>query len=352
VPRGASGNDSWSGSIKAEHSMGSVSAIYELEKILDNPKYEGFAMGEEPSLRGKRNRYEDLQAEFDSKNGEWVAPRLSSIWKPLRVLGRVRPFNDFPCMGLSYPVFSQRAIDALHIYLEPNGELLPLVTSVGSYYLYNCTTIADVIDFQQSKLSYLNRNTVMEIDHLCVHEDRLSGLSIFQMRKFPGRCCVTDAVGRHIREARLDGIELRKLWPLPEHVHHWTHYNHPECQDELTAQPAAEVRPIKGNSVVLRLALQGTEPTAEERSRFEEIADQLDAILVNRSKRARYFGNLEITEFVPGEARCFLSCPDADDLAKKLKPWVKALDWRGQKWLLKRYGVFVDTEATEEPVKL
>ena len=36
--------------------MTSVKAIYKLEKILDNPKYEGFGVGEQPSLRGKRNR--------------------------------------------------------------------------------------------------------------------------------------------------------------------------------------------------------------------------------------------------------------------------------------------------------
>jgi hypothetical protein len=52
------------------------------------------------------------------------------------------------------------------------------------------------------------------------------------------------------------------------------------------------------------------------------------------------------------EVSSFFSCPDADDLAKKLKPWVKALDWPGQKWLVKRYGEFVDVEATEELVTL
>ena len=95
---------------------------------------------------------------------------------------------------------------------------------------------------------------------------------------------------------------------------------------------------------MLRLALQGEQPSPEEKSRFEQIADELDAILVDPPARdAKYFGNVEIAEFVPGEAKDFFSCPDADELAKKLKPWVKPLDWPGQKWLVKRYGNSVDS---------
>ena len=332
--------------------MTSIKALYKLEPILDNPKYEGFGMGEQPSLRGKRTRYEDLDLDFDSKINDWVVPRLSNIWVPLRVLGRVRPYNDFPCMGLSYPVFSQRAVEVLHDILVPTGELLPLVTSVGSYFLYNCTTIVDIIDFEHSKLDYLNRNTVLEIDHLCVREARLDGLSIFQMRKYPGRCCATDEVAHRIREAKLEGFEFRKLWPLPENIPYWLHRKHPECHDELTAQSAAKGRPIKGNAVVIRLAIKGKEPTPEERSRIDGITNELDLVLANPHKNARYFGNLEITEFVPGEARLFFSCPDADDLATKLQPLVVAFDWPNKKWLMKRYGEFDDIEATEEPVEL
>jgi len=332
--------------------MTSIRAIYKIKPILDNPKYEGFGMGEEPSLRGKRDRFEDLAPDFDPTIGEWVVPRLSSIWKPLRVQGRVRPYNDFPCLGLSYPAFSSRAVDVLRDVLEPNGELLPLITSVGEYFLYNCTTVADIIDRGRSKVDYLNKSTILEIDHLQVREDCLAelSLSIFEMKWYLGNCCVTDSVARRIREAKLEGFEFRKLWPLPEDVPYWLHRKRPECHDDLTAQPATEERPIKGNAVVLRLALEREEPSAEERSRFEEIADQLDAMLVDPRKNAPYFGNLEVTEFVPREARYFFSCPDADELAKKLAPWVVALDWYGEKSLVKRYGEYVDSEAVEEEV--
>jgi hypothetical protein len=329
-----------------------VNSLYKLEPILDNPKYEGFGMGKQPSLKGKGDRYDDLLAHFDSNINDWVVPRLAEIWKPLRVIGRVRPYNDYPCLGLAHPVFSQRAIDVLHDILEPNGELLPLISSVGSYFLFNCTTVADIIDFKRSKLELMNTSSLIDFYHLEVIEERLSDLSIFQMKHFLGRLFITDAIARRIREARLEGFEFRKVWPLPKDVFYMLHEKHAECRDELTAQPNPEARPIKGNAVVLRLALEGEEPSPQERSRFEEIADELDAMLVTKHLNSKYFGNLELIEFVPGEARYFFSCPDADDLAKKLKPWVKALKWPGEKWLLKRYGEFVDTEATEEAVKL
>jgi hypothetical protein len=236
--------------------------------------------------------------------------------------------------------------------LEPNGELLPLVTSVGEYFLFNCTTVADIIDRDRSKLAYLNPHTILDIDHLQLHEDRLAELSIFQMKWYPGRCFVTDAVARRIREAELNGFEFVKLWPLPEGISYGMYHKRPECRDELSAQPAAEERPIKGNSVVLRLALEQEKPSEKERSRFEEIADQLDAMLVDPRKDAEYFGNLEMAEFVPREARYFFSCPDADNLAAKLKPWVEALDWYGEMSLFKRYGEFVDADARVEIVKL
>lgn len=191
--------------------MTTVNALYRLERILDNPKYEGFGMNELPSLMGQRNRYEDLDMKYDREASDWIVPRLGAIWKPLRVLGRVRPFNDFPCLGLAYPVFSLRAIDILREDLESNGELLPLQTSVGTYFLYNCTTIANIVDFEQSKIEYLNAHTITGIDHLQVFQERLSDLSIFQIRNYPGRCFVTDDFARRIRAAKLEGFEFRKI---------------------------------------------------------------------------------------------------------------------------------------------
>ena len=40
------------------------------------------------------------------------------------MVGHVRRFNDYPCINMSRPAFSQRAVDLLRDVLEPNGEPL------------------------------------------------------------------------------------------------------------------------------------------------------------------------------------------------------------------------------------
>ena len=60
--------------------MAHVKAIYGLEPILDNPKFEGFGMGKQPSLMGLRDRYEDLCMQFDTRAVEWkVAAAYRSV---------------------------------------------------------------------------------------------------------------------------------------------------------------------------------------------------------------------------------------------------------------------------------
>ncbi len=55
---------------------------------------------------------------------------------------------------------------------------------------------------------------------------------------------------------------------------------------------------------------------------------------------------------VDGEARLFLSCPDADALVDKLWPWIEALDWPREIHVVKRAGDMYDEDAPEEVVEL
>ena len=81
-----------------------------------------------------------------TRGRNWTVPPLAPFWTPQRVIGQVRPFNDYPCVDLIVPAFSRKAVDALRNLLEPNGELLPLVAEVGEYFAYNITTVADILD--------------------------------------------------------------------------------------------------------------------------------------------------------------------------------------------------------------
>ena len=102
--------------------------IFKLEISTYHPIFEGFALEPAPSLIGRSSLEEDITPGFDpiNKFRKWKVPLLSDVWQAPKVIGRVAPFNDYPCINLIYPAFSKRACEGLHEFLEPNGELLPL----------------------------------------------------------------------------------------------------------------------------------------------------------------------------------------------------------------------------------
>ena len=103
--------------------------LYLLEKIMDDPRFEGLA---NKAKGNPRETFLTGGIPKDRKGKNWQVIRMAPTWKPVEVVGRVRKFNDFPCIGLM-PAFSERAINALRDLLEPNGELLPLKSSLGNY---------------------------------------------------------------------------------------------------------------------------------------------------------------------------------------------------------------------------
>lgn len=135
--------------------------LFQLDSITDNPLFERFAASNARSLLGRESRDEDLNHYYKVpwSASQWQPARLAGTWKPLKVVGRVAPFNDFPMVD-SYPAFSQRACDALSEFLVPNGELLPLKSEVGvPYFFFNVTTISDALDAKNSECNWLEEPT-------------------------------------------------------------------------------------------------------------------------------------------------------------------------------------------------
>ena len=91
--------------------------------------------------------------------------------------------------------------------------------------------------------------------------------------------------------------------------------------------------------------------SAEERSRFEQIADQLDAILVDPRKMRSILAAWRLRNLYLEKHDIFSVAPTRMTLPESSSRG-STLDWNGEKSLIKRYGAFVDAEATEELVKL
>ena len=191
-------------------------ALYKLNQIVNDPRFKGFAFVRDESLRGKRSLTADFGPDDVKERGRaWTVTRMAPFWVPQPVIGKVRPMNDFPCVNLTIPAFSRKAVDALRDFLEPNGELLPLVSSVGEYYAYNVTTVADILDHERSEIKWFNDHHDLAL-HIKRYEcvpGRLEGLSIFLIVENSATPYATQAFVDRAKEHGLKGFDFAKLWP-------------------------------------------------------------------------------------------------------------------------------------------
>lgn len=319
--------------------------LFKLEPVLDNPLYEGFGTGDAASFLGRDNVFDD----FFPKDGgiwDWKVDRLAERWKPIKVVGRTRSFNDYPCLGMLIPAFSRRAVDALRDYLEPNGELLPVIHPAGEYYAYNCCKIAEVLDRQASKAlwSPVEPRLGSMFDYYSIYADRLSGLTIFRMREQPNLIFVTTSFVDRARTHGLNGFHFVKVWPFAE----GTNYRLEDKKNravEGCIRTAHGFKDIKEESLVICLPLESAKLSKEEKKRISSIEDELDAQLFTATLAAPYFGSLEGKKTAKGVTKLFLSCPDAEALFRKLETWLRALPWEPRPTVLVREVSFDDFGA-------
>ena len=346
--------------------------VYKLEPITDDPRFEGFAFVRDDSLRGVTFldkvdnviRPSPLDWDFGPEIGTslgraWTVPPLAPFWTPQPVVGRVQSFNDYPSVTLNIPAFSRRAVDALRDFLEPNGELLPLVSPVGEYYAYNTRTVADILDQERSEIDWLTGceahtyDNVFQIRRYEFLPDKIAELSIFRLVEKSSSTFVTQAFVDRVQEHELQGFHFIKLWPLPEGVR-WYELDEKERKKKARVKTKRGVKPVIGNTVVLRFPLTKAKPSKAEKNRLAKIMDEIDALLYDpqAKKGSAFLGSLEGDDVVEGEIRLFLSCPDADVLVEKMRPWLANLSWKHEVKVLKRYGEFHDVNCREEYVEL
>ena len=166
-------------------------------------------------VRSNPRAFPQFHPELFTAPRKWSAPRLAAKWKVQKLVGDVSPENDFPCEGVSadfIPLFSPRAVDGLRDFLEPNGELLPVSTPLGTYYAYNVTTIVNVVDVRKSKMLPLGQ----EWDVVVFRADRVKGLTIFKLPQIPKHIYVTEPFVQRVRELGFQGMWLTKIWPIPK----------------------------------------------------------------------------------------------------------------------------------------
>jgi hypothetical protein len=188
--------------------MGSP-AVYLLETHRFSKKYSRF-------MRSNPKAFPEFYPYQFSKN--WTPPRLAKDWKPAKLIGDVAPDNDYPGEGAPawlVPVFSPRAVDGLREFLEPNGELLPVITPLGTYYAYNVTTLVDALDIDKCDITGYGR---LQINRYAFKPKCVDGSAIFKIPQQPVEIYITDPFVQRVQELELNGMWITKCWPMPPGV--------------------------------------------------------------------------------------------------------------------------------------
>lgn len=322
--------------------------VYELTSNNSDPKFEGFADAPgQSSILGRNDPLDDFFPIDGHTNRNWKQESLINKWRPLKVVGRVRPFNDFPCL-VTIPAFSFRAIECLRQLLEPNGEILEL-DFMYKYYAFHCMKIADVIDPIKS-VAYGNVPVSVGciITHFAFHEHLIRGLSIFKIPEMCNFTFVTQAFVDEVKRHGLNGFDFRKVWPYPQGTDYFAEHVKELRSRGNKVNTLDGPREVRAESLRLIFLPHDAKFSKEERASIRQFEDELDAQLFTEQIDDFYFGSLEGRKSRIKAIELWLSCPDARRLYEKLKPWWDNLEWNGARKAELRFGPFDDESAVVE----
>jgi hypothetical protein len=316
-----------------------TTAIYELNVVTDDPRLEGFALAPSPSVLGRESLDDDLTPGFADaeENPDWKQPSLAEHWPTPRAEGRVSEFNDYPCLDMVLPAFSERAVDALGDLLEASGEILLLSTNTDAkFYFFNILTISDALDRSASSCDFWcdPPTTATDIEFFVFDAKKVQGLSIFRIRELPMSVFVTNVFVDRVESCKLQGFDFKKVWPLARGVH-WR---------MQTDQDAEERKQLKRHTLVLLLPISGS----HENNRIAAFENAMDARLRVESLESEYFGSYEGHDIVENEYRMFFSCPDVDRLLDYIRDDVRQLQWSTEIKVCRRYGRIYETNIRKE----
>lgn len=185
------------------------SMVFKLERIMDDLRFEGFALPRVASRLGRPELLDDMTPAYGVGENTriWKSRKLAEFWKIPRVYGRVRRDNDYPCINLSFPAFSARACDALSDLLLASGELLPISHRIGEYYFFNITKVLDALNRTKSKcLWHEPPNIVLSVQRHEFFRSRLAGASVFRCYEDPMSVFVTEEFRDRVMESNLRGF--------------------------------------------------------------------------------------------------------------------------------------------------
>ncbi len=130
------------------------------------------------------------------------------------------PWSDFPGLTSHIPIFSPRAVTALHDLLVDNGQFVPLGCALcpEPFQTFNVTRTVDALDVERSEVKrYRSSGRIMRVLRYRFHEGRLAGLTIFKIPEEPLKTVfVNRDFVRRVKDARLTGFRFQLAFTTEE----------------------------------------------------------------------------------------------------------------------------------------
>ncbi len=321
--------------------------VYELTRDYDDPRFSAIDFDLAPSLTGLEYLHEDFDGRPIGKLN-WEPNRLAHLWQTHVAIGPVQPYNDYPTIS-GFPAFSDRAVKVLRDFLEPNGELLAVQTSAGTYYAYNILMKSNALIPEQCQLSVPpGWETAKSADYLAFDESRLAGHTIFRCRELPDLVFVTEDFKARVERHCLNGFYFIKAWPFPSG----------ESYELAEIARRRELRKtkgkLKGQCVAILLSVPGVEATEEEEKLGFPLAEQLNELLVSKMQdlNGEFLGSIESLEPEKKALAIYLVGPDAERLAEAIDPWLKSIKWPHAVTMVKYAGNRFEHGVKKTKVKI
>lgn len=219
--------------------MNNSEAVYLLSTFPDNKRHRAFAFAKPSGFFDE----DDFHIGYFKEDGS--ARVYSGTWVTRELIGDVTRKYDYATVLGFLPALSQRAVDTLADVVLANGELLPVEAPAraGEWWVYNVTTVVDALDHARSEVSYFvdGKPSAVSIAKHVFDPAKVAGLTIFRIPQMCRHVYVTQAVVDRIRGAGLYGMELAKVWPLPDDVH-WLRLFRDEQKLSLEAAVAGKAK--------------------------------------------------------------------------------------------------------------
>jgi hypothetical protein len=122
--------------------------------------------------------------------------------------------GDLSCRLQPFLVFSNKAKQALELFLSPKGEFLEVAAPVPGFIGYRVLNQIDgCIDMELSTYTKYDNGKVL-VRKPTMYESKVRGLDIFSIPEMPSSIFVSQAFKDAVVKAKLKGFDLSKEIPL------------------------------------------------------------------------------------------------------------------------------------------